>query len=68
MDKYWDHLPQGSNLEPHLCILFINDLIHIANFNKLLFANDFEMHSEVTTIADCLCVRRKIERKFVGQN
>ena len=48
-------VPQGSNLGPLLFLLFINDLADVAGCKKLMFADDFQLYTEIESIEEPSC-------------
>jgi ribonuclease P/MRP protein subunit RPP40 len=47
-------VPQGSILGPLFFKIFINDIVNGLLSLKLLFADDFKLYREISTISDCV--------------
>lgn len=55
-------VPQGSNLGPLLFIIFINDLCDSLDCEKLLFADDLKIFSNIYNIDDCITLQQQIHK------
>jgi hypothetical protein len=50
-------VPQGSVLGPLFFSIFINDIVNGLSSLKLLFADDFKLYREISTISDCVLLQ-----------
>ncbi|KAJ3666142.1 hypothetical protein Zmor_001596 [Zophobas morio] len=63
-------IPQGSNLGPLLFLLFMNDITAEISCNKLLFADDLKLFTEIKSINDCQFLKNNLQSvmKWCGRN
>lgn len=54
-------VPQGSNLEPLLFLMFINDLAREVNKSTcLMFADDLKLYSVIKSVDDCIALQKDL--------
>lgn len=53
-------VPQGSNLGPLFFLLFINDLFNNISCNKLCFADDLKIFTNIHSIEDCIRLQNDV--------
>jgi hypothetical protein len=71
--KAYKGVPQGSVLGPLFFSISINDIVNGLSSLKLLFADDFKLYREISTISDCVLLQDDLlklsrwchENKFV---
>jgi hypothetical protein len=63
-------VPQGSVLGPLFFSIFINDIVNGLSSLKLLFADDFKLYREISTISDCVLLQDDYARlhRFVAKH
>jgi hypothetical protein len=71
--KAYKGVPQGSVLGPLFFSISFNDIVNGLSSLKLLFADDFKLYREISTISDCVLLQDDLlklsrwchENKFV---